>query len=288
MAVNRQGFLVLVPMEEGLALYRLDLSRDWDEFTVAALFIFRTAPAALLYRDDVFSAASGLSPPANPAWALASGSFEPAPVEIPAFSGLSPKEGWDLKNFRQGRDGLWYYRAVRGGRERAVQYYRTGDPAFPAELINVGVFRNAQTPYNRSEAPYVLGLVLERAALLCSPNEAPVAAVVSPDFPGVRHFAADSRASAGILELAGFYAAPEAGGLGMALFPDGRLVYSNGGDPALYALPVLPEGFVYTRLAVAQAEGRDQVLVAAWEEQEGFSIGAAGFMVINAPWGGSK
>jgi hypothetical protein len=288
MAVNRQGFLVLAPIEEGLALYRLDLSQDWDEFTVAALFRFRGAPAALLYRDDVFSAASGLSPPAYPVWALASGGFEPAPVEIPAFSGLSPKEGWDLKNFRQGRDGLWYYRAVRDGRERAVQYYRTGDPAFPGELINVGVFRNAQTPYNKSEAPHVLGLVLEQAALRCSPGELPVAAVVSPDFPGLRYFAADSRAGAVILELAGFYAALEGGGVGIALFPDGRLVYSNGGAPELYALPVLPEGFAYTRLAVIQAGGRDQVLTAAWEEQEGFSIGAAGFMVINAPWGGSK
>ena len=41
------------------------------------------------------------------------------------------------------------------------------------------------------------------------------------------------------------------------------------------ALPGLPEGFAYTRLGAA-----DTVLLAAWEEQLEWNIGAAGFMVI--------
>ena len=42
-----------------------------------------------------------------------------------------------------------------------------------------------------------------------------------------------------------------------------------------YALPELPENFIYTDVALC-----GQTLIAAWEEQEGFNIGAAGFMVI--------
>jgi len=41
------------------------------------------------------------------------------------------------------------------------------------------------------------------------------------------------------------------------------------------SLPLLPEGFVYTGIAKAGAN-----IFASWEEQEDFSIGAAGFVVI--------
>ena len=41
-------------------------------------------------------------------------------------------------------------------------------------------------------------------------------------------------------------------------------------------LPPLPEGFVYTGIGLAG----DDTLFAAWEEQEEYSVGAAGFMVI--------
>jgi hypothetical protein len=48
---------------------------------------------------------------------------------------------------------------------------------------------------------------------------------------------------------------------------------TEGGDGRF--LPVLPEGFVYTGLAWA-----GDTLFAAWEEQEDYNIGAAGFMAI--------
>jgi hypothetical protein len=42
-----------------------------------------------------------------------------------------------------------------------------------------------------------------------------------------------------------------------------------------FALPALPVGFVYTGVGLV-----GNVLIASWEEQEEFAIGAAGIMVI--------
>ena len=42
-----------------------------------------------------------------------------------------------------------------------------------------------------------------------------------------------------------------------------------------FSLPALPEGFVYTGIGMIA-----NTVFASWEEQEGYSIGAAGFMVI--------
>jgi hypothetical protein len=311
--VNRQGFLVGLPVEGGLALYSLDLSAEWDEFTVAALFPYQGGQAALIYRDDVFSATADGPPPERAVWGLAGGlaggvtgrGFEPEPLGIPAFEGLPPRDGWDIESFRPGRDGFWYYRAVRRGKNPAVSYYRAADPAFLGEKISLGVFRNAQTPYNKSSAPSVLRAVLDTAAELCAPGEMAVLAVspagIFPELPGPRYFGA-AEGEGTVTELAGFYIPPEvlvyglgeragsgrtadggglAGGSAGAVFPDGRLVYADRSGAAVYALPVLPGGFVYTRLAVTADGG---VLAAAWEEQQDWSIGAAGFMVINAPW----
>jgi hypothetical protein len=46
-------------------------------------------------------------------------------------------------------------------------------------------------------------------------------------------------------------------------------------SPKPLSLPALPPGFVYTAAALC-----GNTLIAAWEEQEGYRIGAAGFMAI--------
>jgi hypothetical protein len=42
-----------------------------------------------------------------------------------------------------------------------------------------------------------------------------------------------------------------------------------------FSLPPLPEDFVYTGIGLA-----GDTVFASWEEQDGYSIGAAGFMVL--------
>jgi hypothetical protein len=132
-------------------------------------------------------------------------------------------------------------------------------------------------------APFPLRLILEEAGRRYGLAGTLVAAVVSPDFPLVRYFSTEVRASSEALtELAGYYRgsgadAPETSAL--AILPDGRGIRAAGDDSAprldLFSLPSLPEGFVYTRIGLA-----GQALVAAWEEQDGWNVGAAGFLIL--------
>jgi hypothetical protein len=307
MAVNRYGFLVWVPLRAPrngeAALYCLP-EPAWDSLTVAALFRYEpgnsvagggsgTWDTALLYRDDVFSGA-GNGPSGERVRALPPGGFEPETLDIPAFSPLSGDEGWDLESLRQGRDGAWYFRGVRGGANPASVYYRAAKLAFAGDSIAPGVFRNAVSPYNYKETPFILRKVLEDAAVL-EGGKALIAAIVSPEYNAPRYFATGrtgngepSALPSSFTELSGFYlpaASPAEfpggdagrGPSAAALFPDGRLVYAaEEGGVVRAALPELPEGFVYTRLSAAGT-----ALLAAWEEQLEWNVGAAGFMVIN-------
>jgi hypothetical protein len=45
-----------------------------------------------------------------------------------------------------------------------------------------------------------------------------------------------------------------------------------------FTLPALPQGFVYTGVGLV-----GNTLIATWEEQEEFAIGAAGIMVMELP-----
>jgi hypothetical protein len=292
MAVNRYGFLVWAAQNGEAALYRLP-EPAWDGLTVTALF--RYAPgggdagndsgawdAALLYRDDVFSGAGG-GPPGDRVRALPLGGFKAETLDIPAFSLLPGSEGWDIESLRQGQDGAWYFRGVRGGENPASVYYRALKLAFPGDSVASGVFRSAVSPYNYKEAPPVLRGALEEAAAL-EGGKTLIAAVVSPVFDAPRYFAAGGGDMSSFTELSGFYLprSPSAefpgneGASAALLFPDGVLVYAAEDEGvSRAALPVLPDGFVYTRLGAA-----DDALIAAWEEQLEWNIGASGFMVI--------
>jgi hypothetical protein len=84
--------------------------------------------------------------------------------------------------------------------------------------------------------------------------------------------AAEIAAPAGVAAPAG-KAAASAGETAPAGPSSAGIATSAGPRPL--SLPVLPPGFVYTAIAPC-----GDALIAAWEEQEGYSIGAAGFMVI--------
>jgi hypothetical protein len=316
MAVNRDGFLVWEPRADGLALYRVTGAEDWEPYTVASLFSFRGTPAILLYREDFFEQDEAEAPavPLKRMWGLAENSLEMTALDIPAFSALPAEEGWDLEALRFGRDGNWYYRGLRKGSPRELRYFRTADLAIPGEIVSAGLFRTAMNPYTNNDMPFPIRMVLDEAGRMAGEGKLCVAAMVSPDFPALRRFSLESelagpgpqepsfrrerspiglpRASGFLgsslpdwpaelgempepVEIAGYYQAP---GRAAAVFPDGRGVYVLEGVLP-FALPSLPEGFVYTRIGFAGA-----VLIAGWEEQQDWLVGAAGFMVINGPW----
>jgi hypothetical protein len=320
MGVNGDGFLRFVPGEvpvqtfengaahsRGILLYRAADPGRWGQYTLAALFPFGGGPAALLYRDDFF-AESSLPPPEPRAFVLNPEFPEPQPLEIPAFGGFPQAAGWNLDALHAGPDGYWYYRAVRKNAvPPEIEYWRTRSLGLKGEAVSVAAFQNAAFPEPLSAAPAPLRSALEAAFALLPGGGS--AAVVSPAFPGSRWFsgggAAEAAGEAGT-ETAGFYREPGAGrpGIALVVLPGGQGGFAvEGVGPAVDAaagvtadaaeadaaviptrtrdlsLPTLPPGFAYTAAALC-----GDVLVAAWEEQEGYGIGAAGFMVIAVPF----
>jgi hypothetical protein len=164
MAVNREGFLALMPWHRtgieddpdtsikdagikdsgGLALYRIADAVYWKNYTLGSFFLYEGNPAALLYRDDFFIE-STVDPPAPRVFALVKGQPHPR--------------------------GL-------------------------GEAVSLGAFRDSALPEPLHEAPPLLALVLDKAYGLSGPDPEspaiPVATVISPEFSHTRHFAADT------------------------------------------------------------------------------------------------
>jgi hypothetical protein len=301
LGVNRDGFLRVSPLAPGrasetnkrVALYRRADAPYWGQYTLAALFPFEGRAAALLHRDDFF--ANPVSPLPSPrSFWLDPDSPEPQALEIPAFGDFPAGEGWDLDALRVIPGGLWYYRAVRKtGIQPEIVYHRTGDLKLRGDAVSITAFQDSARPEPPAAAPALLRSVLE-AAFALGPG---AATVVSPAFPGPRRFSGGGAAggpedgeagpgSAAGSEIAGFYREPAAAlpGIALLVLPDGRgffLTEALSGEapvpagPQPLSLPPLPPGFAYTAAALC-----GDTLIAAWEEQEAHSIGAAGFMAL--------
>ena len=300
-AVNRMGFLVFIPGEEGLTLYAVTDVPGWEPYTAASLFLYQETPAVLLYRNDFFADSSqdsgdSADSPDPPVRGLAAGSPKPVGLEIPALGNIPPGEGWEVDALRRGKDGYWYYRGdKRRGDKPELAYFRTRDLSVPGEASSAGAFRNAAAPFPLAEAPAVLGRILEEAFRLSGPGRIPMAAVSSAAFGGIRYFAEtlpQTGEGGELVELAGYYTAADAGGpsassYGLVLFPGGEGIYGKLREGAVvtgtFTLPGLPEKFIYTGVGLSGS-----ALIALWEEQEGLHIGAAGFMVIKGPFWGDE
>jgi hypothetical protein len=306
--VNREGFLLSIPWEgdagpdrkaDRIALYRISDAPYWNTYSLDALFFIEDKAAALLYRDDFFVEPPE-TPPSPRVLTPETGNPRPAGLEVPAFAGLPTEEGWDVDNLRRGRDGFWYYRGIRrGGPEPEIVYLRTPDLMLPGEASSAGALRQALRAAPLAEAPAALRLVLERAFSLPSGNTrggqlSKTAAVLSPEYSGLRYFAENPDAAGeDMREFLAYYADMEAKGMdagepgtedpyALLITPEGRGVYGKlrNGVPETgeFSLPALPEGFVYTGIGLCAS-----VLFVPWEEQEDWNVGAAGFLIISAP-----
>ncbi|MDR3166495.1 MAG: hypothetical protein LBT93_01010 [Treponema sp.] len=295
-AVNRIGFLVFMPGEEGaLALYVLSDVPGWEPYTAAAPFLYQGTPVVLLYRHDLFAdpgePGAPLDPPDPPVRGLVTGNPKPVGLALPALGDISPAEGWEVNALHWGKDGYWYYRGdKRQGDQPELVYFRSRDLSGPGERSSAGAFRDASAPLPLTEAPFLLGQILKKAFTRGGPGDIPLAAVSSAAFGGIRYFSEvlpQIGDTGELVELAGYYGNADAGGpsaysYGLVVFPDGEGIYGELREGAVvigsFTLPALPEQFVYTGV------GRSgSALIALWEEQEGLHVGAAGFMVIKAP-----
>jgi hypothetical protein len=294
MAVNRGGFLALLPgagagSSPAIALYHVNAEHYWDDYTAAAPFLFRDRAAALLYRHDRFIEPTAAIPSPR-FWGLELNSLRLVPLEIPALEVFPAGEGWDVDTLLAGRDDYWYYRGMqKSGGSPAPIYFRSSDLAGTGERSSPGVFRNATASYTIADAPTLLQIVLNEAFGLSGGMVMQEALVSTPAFPAARRFVAGTGDV--LIELAVYYrdgsadtGEPAAGPCALAVLPDGRGVYARmdapGTEPRMdhFSLPPLPEGFVYTRIGLL-----GDILIGAWEEQFNWNVGAAGFMIINAP-----
>jgi hypothetical protein len=275
MAVNRDGFLSLSPREGGrVGLYRFFGGEFWRQYTVGAFFLFNEQPAALLYSDDRFFD-SDAPPPSPRMWTFDQYAASPKPIALPLLDAFAPQDGWDIDVLRRGGDGLWYFRAIKKAPAQLelrpeIRLLRS-DLVREGEQVSLGVFQNAALPEQLSAAP---GPLRDMVAAAFAESGSGLGAVVSPEFQTTRVFATDREKTA----ISSFYSAnrPEDTFL-LATTPQGNALYAQTGTDVIrhFSLPPLPEGFCYTGIGMC-----GDTIFASWEEQDEYSIGAAGFMVI--------
>jgi len=279
MAVNRDGFLCLSPWQgaplqggkqgnDGIGLYRFSGGEYWQRYTTGAFFLSGEdrKPLALLYRDDMFIDSDQPVPSAR-LWTINSQAASPYTMAMPLLDAFPPEEGWNIDSLRRGSDANWYFRASRKTEARPeILMLRAGDFVMHGEQVSLGAFQNSAMPEPVSSAPDGLR---EMLGLVFSESGYNAATVVSPEFQYARFFAVDLESGA----IAGFYS----GAFFLAISENGKAFYIEKGDPSTrrFSLPSLPEGFVYTGIGMIAG-----TVFASWEEQEDYSIGAAGFMVV--------
>jgi len=271
MAVNGDGFICLSPKEnEQVGLYRFSGGEFWRQYTVGAFVLFDGKPAALLYRDDRFLD-SNAPLPAPRLWTFDLRSGGPRPLAMPSLDVFPPEDGWDVDTLRRGGDAFWYFRAEKKtAGQPEIRMLRSGDLVLPGEKVSLGAFQNAALPEPLSAAPPPLR---EMLTAVFKENNCGLAAVVSPEFQTARTFAADREKAA----ISGFYSGGAEKTFMLAVFPQGNALYItfSPSNTRHFSLPSLPQGFVYTGIGLCE-----DTIFASWEEQDEYSIGAAGFMVI--------
>jgi hypothetical protein len=282
-AINRGGFLRLSSWggsgsggeAGGVGMYYVPGGEFWRRYTAGAFVFFAGQPTALLYRDDRFLD-SRVELPRPRMWTFRPGSIEPEGLDVPALDLFPPDAGWNADTLHLGVDGFWYFRVVKQDEARPdIRLLRTADLGQPGEAVSVSDFQNSALPGPLSAAPPPLEELL-KAAFAGTGGDS--ALVISPDFLEQRFFGESAPAGPGLLAYYRNSGSGEAPFV-VAVLPNGQGMYLTAEGSRSFSLPPLPEGFVYTGIGLAGGAA----LFAAWEEQEAYNIGAAGFMVIQMP-----
>jgi hypothetical protein len=274
MAVNRDGFLSLSPREGGrVGLYRFSGGEFWRQYTVGAFAFFgeQQKPVALLYCDDRFLDSDAPSPSPR-LWTFDRYAAVPRPFALPPLDAFTPQDGWDIDVLRRGGDGLWYFRAIKRtlpDLRPEIRLLRS-DLVREGEQVSLSVFQNAALPEPLSAAP---GPLRDMVAAAFAESGSGLGAVVSPEFPTTRTFAIDREKTA----IVGFYSGRPENTFLLAATPQGSALYAQTETPVIrhFSLPPLPESVCYTGIGIC-----GDTIFASWEEQDEYSIGAAGFMVV--------
>jgi hypothetical protein len=274
MAVNHEGIIRFAPQDAGrMGLYRYPGGEFWRQYTVGAFVLIDTQPAVLLYRDDRFLD-SGAPLPSPRLWTFDQYSNALKTLALPALDIFAPEDGWDIDALRRGSDEQWYFRAVKkSATQPELRMFRSGDLGQEGTQVSLGAFQNTALPQPLSAAPEPLR---EMITAVLGESGSGVAAIVSPEFQTIRSFATDKEKEI----IFGFYSGKpdsQPGGASLvAVQASGKGWYiKSAPSVSRFFLPALPEGFYYTGIGMV-----GDTIIASWEEQDEYSIGAAGIMVV--------
>ncbi len=281
MAVNRLGFLVFIPWDNNrLGMYSVSDKNDWSPHSIASFFLFDQKPSALLYRNDFFSNNEDISLPETPVRALIKGNTQPITAEIPAFKDFPSLNGWDIEALDQGKDGAWYFIVVQKSSDIYGKfYYKAESLDEQPSPISMGDYWLALEPESVRNAPLLLRETSEKAIGSRSENHSYLIEKLSLNSEYETHYSSHS-GEGDIVSLFVFSDDNTA----LAVFSDGSGAAGkkNADDSIetfLYALPELPADFFYTGIALA-----DDTIMASWEEQRSYGVGAAGFVLVKYPF----
>jgi hypothetical protein len=272
MAVNHEGLIRFAPQgEERMALYRFPGGKFWRQYTVGAFVLIDTQPAALLYRDDRFLDSEAPLPSPR-VWSFDRYSTALKTLALPALDILAPEDGWDIDALRRGGDDHWYFRAVKkSATQPELRMLRSSDLVQEGAPVSLGAFQNTALPQPLSAAPDPLR---EMLAAVFAESGGSVAAIISSEFQTIRSFAGGGSSTENT--ISGFYSGRPGNTFLLTTSPQGNALYTKINTINRFSLPALPEGFYYTGIGMV-----GDTVIASWEEQDEYSIGAAGFMVID-------
>ncbi len=277
--VNRDGFIALSGQaDRTIALKQTSGGSAFTSFSVGSLLFWQNKAAAVLYRDSYFISIAP-EPPEPRCYALDINTLSAIGIDPFAFSLFPAAEDWDIIALQRDREGSWRIRA-----RRALSGESAYGKALSLDSASEGSGRleymEALTPLSYKEAPPPLAISFEAAVRRLDKGEALIVSTLSDKPEPVSYLIAP----AGLLiedwsaELACAAIGPDRA---LLLYGDGRYLRSTSGSNQVRsgAFPALPAAFRYTALADLGC-----AYVAAWEEQRGTNVGAAGLLLWRAPW----
>jgi len=286
LGVNRCGFVLIAPArDQSNAVYRFYDVPRFDPYSISSVFSWKGSARLLLSRDRFFSTDD--IPVPNPRVFSLTIDGELIQNEEPlAFAGFPVVDGWDVEVAERTGAGRIVLRAVRSKTSGGIAYAETDSPDSSAAPITAAAFRLAQTPRRAAEAdPVLRRLLLSASGTLAAAEVLLVGTIIANrDFPESYLVSPDLDSEPQALlsrpetEIRKAWAAVH-GDWACLLFSDGACFVVDGlAKPLIGArFPPLPEGFVYSSIGITR-----NLAVAAWEEQDEWLVGAAGFVVLDA------
>jgi hypothetical protein len=280
MAVNRLGFLAFIPWDSSrLGMYSVFDKAYWGRYSIASLFLYEQKPSVILYRDDFFFADTDAPLPKMPVMALVKGSIQPVKAEIPAFKDFSSLQGWDIEALIRGKNGFWNFTAAQKSSDaRNKSYYQAKSLTDQPASISMGNYWAALEPESIENASLLLKNTVMTAI---NSRQGDFSYLIEAIFPNgeqeIRYSYHSSETDNDMHTL--FAYTDDNTAVVISSSGNGAIGTKNEGDLIavnVFNLPELPKDFFYTGIALA-----DNTIIASWEEQQSYQVGAAGFVMIN-------